>query len=73
MLEDGSQATALVNCYLDPAENVVLNLLSERTEITLTDIDSNQTRVTANQSDGPYKQYNLPTLDPWQIYLVTEN
>ncbi|MBN1437194.1 MAG: hypothetical protein JW936_08965 [Sedimentisphaerales bacterium] len=72
ILADGSQATALVNCYLDPAENVILNLLSERTEITFTDIDGNQTRITANQSAGPYKQYKLPTLDTWQIYLVAE-
>lgn len=68
--EHGKFAVAMLNAYLDPAENVELMLRTEATEIEAFDMDCRSTRVKVAGTDGPYKKFVLPKLPPWGMCLV---
>lgn len=73
VLADGRHAVALANCYLDPAEQVELMLLTDATAVRLVDMADRETTVAAAGTDGAYQRFVLPRLEPWQLYLaVTE-
>jgi hypothetical protein len=69
-LTDGRHAVALANCYLDPAEQVELMLLTNSVTVRLVDMANRETTVRAAGVDGAYQRFVLPRLAPWQLYLA---
>ncbi len=63
-------AIALVNSYLDPAERVVLHVLTGRDRLAVVDMSCRSTEVTSAGTDGPYKVFALPTIRPWEMVMV---
>ena len=69
-LGNGRHAVALANCYLDPAEQVELKLLTNAATVCLTDMANRETTIQATGAAGVYRRFVLPRLEPWQLYLV---
>ena len=62
------------NDSLDPAENVVLLLRTDRPRLRVFDMDGRETAVEVGESDGPYRKFVVPRVGPWEMrLLVTEN
>ena len=68
--ENGSIALAFTNASFDPAQNVVLALRTNHKRIKLYDMMSNHTLIQSDESDGPYRIFVIPQVDPWQMRLV---
>jgi hypothetical protein len=65
---------AFTNASFDPAENVILLLRTGNKTIKLYDMDCHQLVIQSNESDGPYRKFIIPYVDPWHIrLLVTES
>lgn len=65
-----SLAAALNNASMDPAENVELQLRTNKDRITVYDMACNATVVKAADVDTPYTRFVLPGIGPWQMRLV---
>lgn len=63
-------AIALLNAYLDPAQNVELLVRTENDIMRVTDLRGVETKVKADQANGPYRRFVLPTVSPWEMVLV---
>lgn len=72
MMEKGIHAVALANLYLDPAENVLLMLLTDNDEIDVYDMNSKKISVRATSVSGAYRRFVIPRIEPWDICLVTQ-
>ncbi|MFA5203980.1 MAG: hypothetical protein WC708_06190 [Lentisphaeria bacterium] len=70
VLADGRHAVALANCYLDPAEQVELMLLTDAAAVRVSDMANRETLIPAASMAGAYRRFILPRLEPWQLYLV---
>jgi hypothetical protein len=68
--EKGNLIIALTNSYLDPANELTLILLTDKEELSVFNMDCSKTIVKASGTDGVYKQFVLPEIDPWQMVLV---
>ena len=68
--QDGKLALAMTNSSFDPAENVVLLLLTDHPTIRVWDMNCKETTVTSTGSDGPYRKFVIPNIGPWQMRLV---
>jgi len=68
--ERGSVALAMTNSCHDAARNVVLLLLTDKAEISVFDMECRETKIAASGSDGPYRKFVIPAIDPWQMRLV---
>lgn len=69
---DGHVSLALTNSSFDPAENVVLALRTTHNRVTVFDMKGQATVISASETDGPYKKFVLPAIDPWQMRLVVD-
>jgi hypothetical protein len=69
--EPGRLALAVLNAYLDAAEDLTLQLQTDRAKIVVTDMQCRTTTCRARGSDGPYKTFVLPKIGPWQMRLIT--
>ncbi|MCX7426758.1 MAG: hypothetical protein NTW96_14165 [Planctomycetia bacterium] len=67
---DGQTALAMSNDSLDPAENVVLLLRTDRTRLRVFDMDGRESAVDADGADGPYRKFVLPRVGPWEMRLL---
>jgi hypothetical protein len=68
--DGGGIALALLNASLDPAERIELCVLTSKDTLRVTDMQCRDTRVTAIQSDAPYKRFALPSIQPWGMCLL---
>jgi hypothetical protein len=68
--EPGSLAIALLNAYLDPAEDLTLLLATERDEARVVDMACGETAVRASGQDGPYKRFVIPEVGAWDMRCV---
>lgn len=68
--DNGAIAMALLNASLDPAEKLELNVLTSKDTLRVTDMQCRETQVTASQTDGPYKRFTLPSIEPWTFRLL---
>jgi hypothetical protein len=66
----GSVVLAMTNSSHDPARNVGLLLLTDKSQIRVFDMDCRETTVAASGTDGPYRKFVIPLIDPWQMRLV---
>lgn len=67
---DGCLAIALVNASFDPADELVLALLTQSNEIKVFDMDCNESIIRASGRDGPYRRFTLPSVEPWSARLI---
>ena len=68
--ESNRLTVAMTNSCLDPAEDVTLMLLADSEEIDVFDMDCDQLKIAAHGSDGPYKKFTLPTIEPWHMQFI---
>lgn len=61
---------AISNSSFDPAKQLQLKLRTSRKKIRVYDMLCRETVVEASATDGPYQQFTIPNVEPWQICLV---
>jgi hypothetical protein len=66
----GRLAVALLNAYLDPAENLTLLLATERDEARVIDMTCGEMTVRTSGQDGLYKRFVIPKVGPWDMRCV---
>lgn len=66
----GQVALAFSNDSFDPAENVVLMLRTDQSRIRVFDMNCKETIVEASGTDGPYRKFVIPQVEPWEMRLV---
>jgi len=64
-------ALALTNSSFDEARNLVLMLRTGKNEICIYDMSCKRLTIRSSGNDGPYKKFVIPSVDPWQLRLVT--
>jgi hypothetical protein len=64
-------ALALTNSSFDEARNVVLFLKTGKNEICIYDMNCKRVNIRSSGSDGPYRKFVIPSIDPWQMRLIT--
>jgi hypothetical protein len=62
----------MINGSLDSAENVELMIRTDCREITVYDMDCAAGVLSAIETDGAYRKFILPEVEPWQMRLVCE-
>jgi len=68
---DGSGvAMALTNSCLDAARDVTLLVRTDRDRLRVFDMNGTETEVRASGSDGPYRKFVLPAIEPWHMRLA---
>jgi hypothetical protein len=70
--DDGCLAIALVNASFDPADDLVLALLTQSDQIKVFDMDCREHVVRAGGRDGPYRHFTLLPIEPWSARLVVQ-
>jgi len=68
--QNGRIVTALTNSSFDPAKNLVLMLRTDNKEIKVYDMDCKETTIRSSETDGHYRKFIIPYIDPWQMRLV---
>jgi hypothetical protein len=71
--QNGKIVLAFTNASFDPAENIELMLRTKNTSISIYDMRCSQMVVQSSGSDGPYRKFIIPMVDPWQIRLAEVN
>ncbi len=66
----GRLAIAFVNASFDPAEELVLCVLTESERATAIDMDANELVLKKTGGDGPYARFAIPFVEPWSARLV---
>ncbi|OHB79280.1 MAG: hypothetical protein A2W31_17055 [Planctomycetes bacterium RBG_16_64_10] len=64
---------ALVNSSFDPAVELDIVLLTASATIRVFDMNGEEDVVHAGRSDGPYRHFTLPMVEPWSMRLVVNN
>ncbi len=67
---NGKLSVVLVNASFDPADALVIALLTKADEIKFFDMDGKEIAVKAGERDGPYGKFTLPVMAPWSAGLV---
>ena len=68
--EKDKMALTVTNSYLDTAEDVTLMLLTDKDEISVFDMNCAETKVQSSDTDGVYKQFTLPPIEPWHMRVL---
>lgn len=68
--DTGDAAMALLNASLDPAQEVTLSVSTPKDTLRITDMQCRESEVKASATDGPYKNFILPTIEPWNLRLA---
>lgn len=63
-------AIAIVNGYMDPAENLELLVRTDRTAMRVTRMYGGETGIESPSADCPYRRFVLPKLQPWEVALA---
>ncbi len=63
-------ALTVTNSYLDTAEDVALMLRTDKDEISVFDMNCSETKVQFSDTDEVYKQFTLPSIEPWHMGLI---
>jgi hypothetical protein len=66
----GELAVALINSSFDPASSMDVALLTTFESARMFDMKGNQQTIRAARSDGPYRHFVLPIVDPWTMRLL---
>jgi hypothetical protein len=68
--ESGGIAMVLLNASLDSAENLELCVLTPKDNLRVVDLQCRETQLTATRTDGPYRRFVLPAVEPWNLRLA---
>ncbi len=68
--QDGAVAMALTNSCLDTARDVSLRIRTDREQARVFDMTGGESRVRCSGSDGPYRRFVIPAIEPWHMRLV---
>jgi len=63
-------AMAMTNSCLDAARDVALLVRTDRDRIRVFDMTGAESQVRSSGSDGPYRRFVIPSIEPWHIRLV---
>jgi hypothetical protein len=66
----GRGALALLNASFDPAEGLDLAVVTGSDQARVFDMQGQERSLRAVQTDGPYRRFALPTIEPWSMRLV---
>jgi hypothetical protein len=66
----GAVALALTNSSLDTAQDVALLIQTDKAQIRVFDMHAAESQVRSSGSDGPYRKFVIPAIEPWQMRLV---
>jgi hypothetical protein len=67
---DGRIALALLNASLDVATELVLAVATTSETARVFDMQAKERLVRASNTDGPYRHFVLPAVEPWTLRLV---
>jgi len=68
--QNGKIALAFSNSSFDPAKEVVLMLRTANKTIRVYDMKCGEAVIHSSGTDGPYRKFVIPEVDPWQLRLV---
>ncbi len=68
--ENGEVALSLINANFDPAEQVELLLQTDKKTLTAIDCRGQRAKIDADGTDGPYRRFVIPRIEPWEVQLV---
>ncbi|MGV8139668.1 MAG: hypothetical protein AB2L20_31175 [Mangrovibacterium sp.] len=71
--QNGKTALAFTNSSFDSAVNLILKLKTNRQAITLYDMNCEETTIRSSGVDGPYQQFIIPKIGPWEVGLIVTN
>jgi hypothetical protein len=66
----GQRAVALINSSFDPATELNVALLTSSGRLRVFDMRGREVIVSAGRTDGPYRYFQLPTVEPWSMRLL---
>jgi hypothetical protein len=64
---DGGWALAVLNCSLDPAEDLEIKVLTCEKQIRITDMKMSCTLSALSGEDGPYHVFRIPFIASWEM------
>jgi hypothetical protein len=68
--QGGTPVVVAVNCSMDPAVGVALNVTGTGGTGTAIDETLAETEIRSIGTDGPYQCYELPPIQPWKPVLI---
>jgi len=68
--QDGRVALALLNASFDAATGLDLAIATTADEARVFDMQGKEQTVRAMSTDGPYRRFVLPAVEPWSVRLV---
>jgi hypothetical protein len=67
---DGRLALALLNASFDAADRTELAIATTAAEALVFDMQGQERVVRASHTDGPYRRFVLPAVEPWAMRLL---
>lgn len=68
--QNGHVALALLNASMDAASGLELAVNTKADRVRVFDLRAKERVVRATRTDGPYRRFVLPTVEPWSMRLV---
>ena len=68
--QNGHAAFALLNASIDAASGLELAINTKADRVRVFDMQAKERMVRATRTDGPYRRFGLPTVEPWSMRLV---
>ncbi|MDF2646036.1 MAG: hypothetical protein K0Q73_1841 [Paenibacillus sp.] len=69
-MADGRYGIVLLNSSMDQANDLVLNIKTNSDRIRITDMQCNDTMVTASSSNSGYSSFPIPPIDNWDVRFI---
>ena len=66
----GQVALALLNASFDTASDLELAIATTADQLRVFDMEAKERVVHARKTDGPYRHFVLPGVEPWSMRLV---
>lgn len=70
--QDGRQAVAFTNSSHDSTDDLTIMLRTDKDMLSVFDMACDETIVTAKNTFSDYKEFVLPTVEPWHMGLLVE-
>lgn len=68
--KDGRIALALLDAGFDAANGLELAIATTADEVRVFDMQAKERVIKASTTDGPYRRFVLPAVEPWTMRLV---
>lgn len=66
----GQVSLALLNASFDAANGLELAIVTPADEARVFDMEAREHRIRSSATDGPYRHFVLPAVEPWTLRLV---